>query len=599
MNVPYLVQDLSIILHTSLRYSFDFSPKEVVTHLLSLLKLPDSFQDFVRMHTNGKKAPADLQTHCRREVMHAVWKVILDDDLQHAWHHADYPENVLYTKKDIHRLGQKSDDRVRLNHAQVDDTTRRHKVETARQFIIEKRKRVTHDSVKGLLDDQSLTPVENAFSTRLRDTGFDFHSMLVVDVLHEWEVGIWRHIFTHLIRILDSYNSDKIDELNRRYREVPSFGDSIRAYDENITEMKQMTAYAFEDLLQESLLEAPHENIVLDMLYHAATVHALAKLRMHTDATVAHLSASTKCFGAALRKFHKVTCSAYATTELSQESQKCIRKEAGKKLTIHQNKDPIRKAVKKDFSFTYKIHMLGHYSFQILSFGTTDSYSTGIGETEHHKSKMNFLRMNKVKYVKQLTNVERRQTNLDRIDDRIKEALSHVYQESQESNSDDDPPDRVSCYHMGCKGVAFHLHRWLHQHRFDPATKNFYVLLLDHLLARMMGRDPDDELLKRLQNHYTTYDLQRKYDSINPTSSNSDIMVLSQDSDPEQRRLCPFWCYVMSSENIFEYENGVPDNLESEDDLDDSEMLDGSGADGCAADSSTAGSDVDIDISEY
>ncbi|THG92588.1 hypothetical protein EW145_g8664 [Phellinidium pouzarii] len=56
---------------------------------------------------------------------------------------------------------------------------------------------------------------------------------------------------------------------------------------------------------------------------------------------------------------------------------------------------------------------------------------------------------------------------------------------------------------------------------------------------------------------------------------------------------------VMSSENIFEYENGVPDNLESEDDLDDSEMLDGSGADGCAADSSTAGSDVDIDISEY
>lgn len=44
--------------------------------------------------------------------------------------------------------------------------------------------------------------------------------MLVVDVLHEWEVGIWRQIFTHLVRILDTFKQsrdNRVHELNRRF----------------------------------------------------------------------------------------------------------------------------------------------------------------------------------------------------------------------------------------------------------------------------------------------------------------------------------------------------------------------------------------------
>lgn len=43
---------------------------------------------------------------------------------------------------------------------------------------------------------------------------------------------------------------------------------------------------------------------------------------------------------------------------------------------------------------------------------------------------------------------------------------------------------------------------------------------------------------KRLQINYTSYDLQRKYDSINPTSITSDVMVLSKEPD---RSSYPFW----------------------------------------------------------
>lgn len=58
---------------------------------------------------------------------------------------------------------------------------------------------------------------QNAFFERLGEFGFDFYAMLVVDVLHEWEVGVWKSIFIHLLRILDSFTIlSKLAELDRR-----------------------------------------------------------------------------------------------------------------------------------------------------------------------------------------------------------------------------------------------------------------------------------------------------------------------------------------------------------------------------------------------
>jgi hypothetical protein len=39
---------------------------------------------------------------------------------------------------------------------------------------------------------------------------------LVVDLLHEFELGVWRMLLVHLLRILCALNKDLIHELDRR-----------------------------------------------------------------------------------------------------------------------------------------------------------------------------------------------------------------------------------------------------------------------------------------------------------------------------------------------------------------------------------------------
>lgn len=58
---------------------------------------------------------------------------------------------------------------------------------------------------------------QNAFIEQLGAT-FDPYRMLVVDLLHEFELGVWKALFTHLIRMLYAHlrNGDLVDELDRR-----------------------------------------------------------------------------------------------------------------------------------------------------------------------------------------------------------------------------------------------------------------------------------------------------------------------------------------------------------------------------------------------
>jgi hypothetical protein len=55
-------------------------------HVAYIPSLPDSFQDFAT-HFCSKwgTQKADLMTHCRRELMHGVWKFLLDEDFIHAY----------------------------------------------------------------------------------------------------------------------------------------------------------------------------------------------------------------------------------------------------------------------------------------------------------------------------------------------------------------------------------------------------------------------------------------------------------------------------------------------------------------------------------
>jgi Plavaka transposase len=55
-------------------------------HLAYIPSLPDSFQDFASsFFSKWGTQKKDLMTHCRRELMHGVWKFLLDDDFIHAY----------------------------------------------------------------------------------------------------------------------------------------------------------------------------------------------------------------------------------------------------------------------------------------------------------------------------------------------------------------------------------------------------------------------------------------------------------------------------------------------------------------------------------
>ena len=54
--------------------------------------------------------------------------------------------------------------------------------------------------------------MKNAFSNIVEN----FFALLVVDLLHEFELGVWKAILTHLLRILHASGTDALQELDRR-----------------------------------------------------------------------------------------------------------------------------------------------------------------------------------------------------------------------------------------------------------------------------------------------------------------------------------------------------------------------------------------------
>ena len=56
-----------------------------------------------------------------------------------------------------------------------------------------------------LKDDYSdYNPLQNAFSAQLSRFNFNLFSIFVVDFMHEVELGVWKSLFLHLLRMLDT-----------------------------------------------------------------------------------------------------------------------------------------------------------------------------------------------------------------------------------------------------------------------------------------------------------------------------------------------------------------------------------------------------------
>jgi hypothetical protein len=131
----------------------------------------------------------------------------------------------------------------------------------------------------------------------------------------------------------------------------------------------------------EGLLPKPHNKIVLDLAFDLATWHAYAKLRKHTEYTIASLQSQTKELGRQLRRFTNKTCSQYDTKRLPGEEAARIchtakGKQQGKQGGSARPATEDGPDIRRFNMATYKIHALGDYADHIERFGPTDCFTT-------------------------------------------------------------------------------------------------------------------------------------------------------------------------------------------------------------------------------
>ncbi|OCH83554.1 hypothetical protein OBBRIDRAFT_742975, partial [Obba rivulosa] len=196
-------------------------------------------------------------------------------------------------------------------------------------------------------------------------------------------------------------------------------------------------------------------------------------------------------------------------------------------------------------------------------------------ELEHRSVKKFYVLTNKKNYAKQIAKHQRCKALLRGIVKRA-DGASRKAAESENGVEDGLPlwADRFAKdaeqpttthaspnvhYHVSQKARAHDMLEWVTQHKDDPAVSNFIPKLTDHILARLSGQDYNDDEReyssaerqtvrfmrnklyqhKKLQINFTTYDMRRRQESINPRTR-SDIMLLAHENDDELVKW-PFW----------------------------------------------------------
>jgi hypothetical protein len=61
-----------------------------------------------------------------------------------------------------------------------------------------------------------IVELQNAFSKRSQEFGFDFHCMLVPDLLHGFELGVWKATFIHLLWTLQYFAKALLQKLDEQ-----------------------------------------------------------------------------------------------------------------------------------------------------------------------------------------------------------------------------------------------------------------------------------------------------------------------------------------------------------------------------------------------
>ncbi|KIY51865.1 hypothetical protein FISHEDRAFT_64024 [Fistulina hepatica ATCC 64428] len=207
-------------------------------HVAYIPSLSDRFQDLASsLHKKWSTQRKGILTHCRRELMHAVWRFILDDDFLHAYHFgmvimckdgvercfypriftysSDYPEKVLLAT--IRDRGLCSCPRctILMSEFHLLGTWWRRflekPVQWARNLIYRQGYSITSTRVEDLLKPTSAVPTVILICP-------ECSRMLVVDFMHEFELGIWKALFTHIVRMLYAVDASGciVGEFDRR-----------------------------------------------------------------------------------------------------------------------------------------------------------------------------------------------------------------------------------------------------------------------------------------------------------------------------------------------------------------------------------------------
>ncbi|KAG2336479.1 hypothetical protein BDR05DRAFT_978786 [Suillus weaverae] len=152
------------------------------------------------------------------ELFQVQWKVLCDDKLLEAYEHGivvlccdgvkcrfypqfftysmDYPEKVLVAT--IHQLGMTHD---RQQHSMLawSNASRSQPVSTARCLIYENNYGIDSAAVEALLKSDSWVLNLNTFLDSLEAFGFNVFIALVIDLLYEFELGVWHTLLIHLL----------------------------------------------------------------------------------------------------------------------------------------------------------------------------------------------------------------------------------------------------------------------------------------------------------------------------------------------------------------------------------------------------------------
>ncbi|THU99539.1 hypothetical protein K435DRAFT_794881 [Dendrothele bispora CBS 962.96] len=451
-------------------------------HLAYIPKLPSDVQDQYREKI-GFPASSETLKHLKRELIQAIWSLILDPEFMHAYEHG-----ILVKCGDgiVRRLFPR--------------------------FFTYSADYPENQAIEVVLQPLSYIPTINTFSNRFYKFGTNFFLMFVPDVLHEIEL---------------------VQELDARYRQVPSYG---RARD--FEDMLQISIPVFEGLVPD------HNKQILGLLFDLCTFIVLPNFAFILRALFTCLMNGQQSL-------------VYNTKEIPKETAARGRRNA-QKSSAEKSKGK-RKAVDtepahKSFNLsTYKIHALGHYVQFIHLYGTTDNYTTQIGELEHRRVKRFYARTNRTfKFVRQVTALERRK----RI---IESAKLHRQKLSSTSRVASKHSDQLTVISPKLHyKISEDTSVWtkpyilMNENPRDPAVQDFYLKLREHLYSRLSGKTENITIEERdlirlkhdriyshkvLRINYTTYDMRRSQDCINPRT-HADVMVHS--SDPEFHIECAF-----------------------------------------------------------